>query len=394
MTANGSVLSPGGPERLVLGLFEEVERTSTFPAVIRDFVRRSGIPAHRFTAPVERQMVTWLVDRGADAATVSDTQLTLAFEQAQSAAAGEADPIDAARNRGSVATWDFTVDEFLDIEAQGIVRENILAAGAVDYVYEIGDAMGVFPLADALVLNWSAGVIDVVEGEGAQLLYRYFKLRDERSAPEERAMLYRRVLGKGGGKVLSRMVVNDAFPQLWHNFMAEVADYIHKTERLEDGRSESSSVSRSGIHQATRDLQYNLTEFCTGMAHMQVRELYAQLQEALRLLGHPDVVAHFGGNRRKSLWTVIEKLSRAEYGRAPDIGALRTSAVQGNRVFRWVADFNEGTTSYDDFAAMVDAAEAYIHAQAALSEESADLFAEEDEDPDDRADEDEFGDDF
>lgn len=394
MALNGSVLSPGGPERLVLGLFDEVERTGVLPLAVQDYVPRSGIAPSRFTARVQSRMVSWLVDRGVSAAALAgganDELLALAFEHAHNAAAGGDDPIDATRHRGATATWDFTVDEFQDIEAQGIVRENVLAAGAIDYVYELGDAMGVFALADALVLNWSAGVIDVVEGEGAQLLYRYFKLRDERSAPEERAMLYRRVLGKGGGQVLSRMVVNEAFPQLWHNLMAEVVEYIHKTERIDDGRAESSPVSRSGIHQATRDLQHNLTEFATGMAHMQVRELYAQLQEALALLGHPDVVAHFGGSRRKSLWTVIEKLSRAEYGRAPDIGALRTSAVQGNRVFRWVADFDEATTPYEDFAAMVDAAEAYIHAQAALAQ-APDPFADEEEPSDD---EDDFGDDF
>ena len=48
---------------------------------------------------------------------------------------------------------------------------------------------------------------------------------------------------------MSRMVVNEPFPGLWHNLMAEVADYIDKTERVDSGIGEDSPVSRSRIYQ-------------------------------------------------------------------------------------------------------------------------------------------------
>ena len=69
-------------------------------------------------------------------------------------------------------------------------------------------------------------------------------------------MLYKRVLNKGNGKVLDRMVVNESFPALWRNLMNEVAEWIERAEKLEEGRSATSSVSRGPIYQAIRELQY------------------------------------------------------------------------------------------------------------------------------------------
>jgi hypothetical protein len=149
--------------------------------------------------------------------------------------------------------------------------------------------------------------------------------------------------------------------------MSEVARYIDKTERVTEGTSERSPVSRAGIYQATRELQYNLTEHCTGMAHMQVSELYFQLQDGFDILRDEEIIAHFGGSRRKSMWTVIEHLSRQEFGDAPNIGAYRRLAVEGNVVFRWIADFNDAPTP-DQFAKFLTSAEAYILAASVVGD--------------------------
>jgi hypothetical protein len=119
------------------------------------------------------------------------------------------------------------------------------------------------------------------------------------------------------------------------------------------------------------------------MAHMQVRELYAQLQECFDILRDEEVIAHFGGTRRKSMWTVIEHLSRQEFGEAPNIGAYRRLAVEGNAVFSWIADFNDAPTQ-DQFARFLTAAESYILAGSVVGdgfgeEEMGDEEAVEDE---------------
>lgn len=383
-------LAPGGLEPAVLQIIDRVNQQAQLPVFVDMYIQNSGIAEDRFTPEVRAAMVDYLRERGAQFESIDavlerqyDELFALAYENAITRKAGRDDPIDAAHQPGGGAIgagWDFSVDLFDNVEQQGVVRDNILAAGAIDYIYELGEHMGVFRLVDALVLNWASGSIDVVEGDVVSRLYRYWKLRDQRMSSEERGMVYRRVLNKGETDVLDRMVVNEECPNLWHNLMAEVADYIDKTERVNLGSGESSPVSRARIFQAVRDLQYNLTEYCTGMAHIQARELYAQLQESVELLRDPDVLAYFGGNRRKSLWTVIEKMSKQEFGGSPNIAALRSLAVDGNTIFRFVADFTEGAVRQEDFARFLDAAESYILNYSTVGGDMSSMEEEEGED--------------
>lgn len=363
-------LAPGALEATILKLISSINEQGQLPALLEIYIEQSEIEKSRFTNAVKIAMIDYLLDRGVQIDDIEklknggyDEHFALAYNHALDTANGEDDPMDAAWRKGGgrgLSQWDFTVDNFDGIEEQGIVKENILAAGALDYIFELGERLGVFKLVDALVLNWAAGSIDVVDGPVAARLYRYWKLREDRASDEERGIVYRRVLNKGETEVLSRMVVNEYLPDLWHNLMAEVAQYIDKTERVDDGFGESSPVSRSRIYQATRELQYNITEFCTGMAHVQTREFYAQLQECLEILKDPEIMAYFGGNRRKSLWSVIERLSKEEFGVAPNIGAHRSLAVDGNKIFQWIANFNEASVRQEDFIAFVQAAESYI----------------------------------
>ncbi len=366
----GISLSPGRLEPAVLKIIRDLTEQAELPLLIDLYVAHSGIDEDRFTDEVREAMLEYLLERGVGKLRRDDViehkydeLFALAYEYAVARKAGGADPIDAAHQPGggtAGAAWDFSVDTFQEIEQQGVVRDNILAAGAIDYIFEVGEHMGLFRLVDALVLNWASGSIDVVEGDVVSRMYRYWKLRDQRASPEERGMVYRRVLNKGDTEVLERMVVNEEFPNLWHNLMAEVADYIDKTERVTNGIGETSPVSRARIYQAVRDLQYNLTEYCTGMAHIQARELYSQLQECVDLLRDPEILAYFGGNRRKSLWTVVAQLSKQEFSSSPNIAAMRSLAVDGNAIFRFVADFSEGAVRQEDFSGFLSAAESYI----------------------------------
>jgi hypothetical protein len=292
-----------------------------------------------------------------------DEILYSAYDEAARARSGREDPLEATRSGQPIAEdvgWDFRVETFDAADDQGVLPESIRAAGAIDYVYELGERMGVFKLAEALVLQWAAGDVDVEKGEAAARLYRYWKLLDDRSDEAERGMLYRRVLNKGSGEILSRMVANEAFPHLWSNLMNEVATYIDKSEQVDQGRRDGSPVSPAPVYQAIRELQYNLTEYCSGMAFMQVRELYAQLTQAFDILRDPDVVAHFGGPRRRNMWTAIERLSKQEFGRSVPIGPLLRVAVDGNKVFQLVAAFDEATFTQTQFIELIDAAESYI----------------------------------
>jgi hypothetical protein len=352
-------------------MIKGIRDQGNLPAALTAYIAKHDIDVNRFTPKVQASVISYLQKIGAptqmDLAKVAagdfDEFFVLAYNQALRTTNedGGADPIDAFRQKGSVAEWDFTVDAFESIDEQGIIRENILAAGALDYVYTLGERLGIFKLADAVVLRWASGQIDLQPGETAGKLYRYWKLRAERMQADERAMLYKRVLNRGEGSLLDGMVPNEAFPELWGSLMERMADYI---SRVEEKKTEEYSVSRQPIYQATKQLQYNLTEFMTGMAHMQVTEMYHQLQEAKSILEDPQIVDFFGNGRRRTLWTVIERGHKEWFSEAPNIAAIRTLAVDGNRVFQWIAAFDQSNVTDAAFDAAREAAESWIIAQA------------------------------
>lgn len=360
----------------VKALLEILQRESKIPEYLQDYIEnRSALPQSYFTPAIQQMMIDYLIKLGLDFTTAKqgklpddlsksgayDEYFILAYNEVLKASAATDDPIDTARIKGGEVTWNFQVDSFDEVDHQGVIPANIKAAGALDYVYTIGEVMRVFDVANAIVLRWASGILDIPEGKTAAALYRFHKLRNERNTPAERAMLYKRVLNKGNGKLLSNMVVNTAFSGLWHQLMAEVAEYIRKSERSKDVW-----VSKSPLYQATKNLQYNLTEHMTGMSHVQVTEDYAHLQEALGILRSDDILTNFGG-RRKSLWSVIEQVAKEDLGVMIPTSTLRTLAVEGNRIFQWVASFEtQASVRSADFDSLLSAAESWIIAQASL----------------------------
>ncbi len=361
-------------EAKVKDLAEEIRAEGRLPKILDQYIATSGIDKSRFTDAVKRSMLAYLRRIGVEAnprgpkpGEKYDELFSLAYNHAIENADGEgADPIDAIRQKGRITDWNFQVDTFETVEEQGVIPANVRAAGALAYVYELGERLGIFKLADAVVHRWASGQIDLESGESTAKLYRYWKLRPERMQEEERAMLYKRVLNLGEGELLSGSVANEQFPVLWGSLMEKVTDYITRTE---EKKSEERSISRTPIYQVTKQLQYHLSAFMTGMAHLQVTEMYRQMQEAKSILEDSRIVDYFGNGRRRSLWTVIERGHRDFLGESVNIAAIRTSAVDGNRVFQWIANFDQATVSDAAFEEFREAAEAWIISQSMEGEE-------------------------
>jgi hypothetical protein len=339
----------------VMALLSILYREKNIPEYLKKYVEnRSALPQSSFTPTIQKLMIDYLIKLGVDfkankqnkkpeelfESGAYDEYFILAYNEALKMSAVADDPIDTARIKGGQVTWNFQVDSFDAVDRQGVIPANIKAAGALDYVYTIGEMMRVFDVANALVLRWAGGMLDIPEGKTASALYRFHK---------------------GNGKLLSNMVVNTPFPRLWHQLMAEVAEYIRKSERSKDVW-----ISKSPLFQATKNLQYNLTEHMTGMSHVQVTEDYAQLQEALDILRSDEILTHFGG-RRKSLWSVLEQVAKEDLGVIVPTSTLRALAVEGNKIFQWIATFETETAVRSaDFDSLLSAAESWILAQASM----------------------------
>lgn len=374
-------------EPAVMDLLAKIYRDGELTHYLDKYIaNQTTIPETAFTPAIRQGMIDYLVNskveimpkdgslaNGSQSA-AHEKYFAIAYAEALKLSTVKDDPIDQIRTKGKVS-WDFTIDAFDDADVvQGVIPDNIRAAGALDYVYTLGELMRVFDVGNALVLRWAGGVLDIPEGKTASDLYRFHKLRNERSTYEERAMLYKRVLNKGDGKLLSNMVANTALPRLWHKLMVEVTEYIRKSEGKQIG---DAYVSRAQIYQATKNLQYNLTETMTGMAHIQVTEDYAHLQEAMNILKADEILNMFGG-RRKTIWSVIEQVAKEDLGMMVPTAPLRTLAVEGNKIFQWVAEFNEGIVREGEFREFLSAAEAWIIAQASLDSEEPEASDEDD----------------
>ncbi|MGK7953856.1 MAG: hypothetical protein AB4063_01100 [Crocosphaera sp.] len=350
-------------------ILDLIYKQGDLPHYLDEYIKKGEIEEHHFTSDIKQAMIDHLVKIGLNIKSEEEFQKST-YDEYFALAYGEAlkrnkvgdDPIDVARTKDKHSDWDFSVEDFGSPEEQGIIPDNIKAAGVLDYVYYIGEEMGVFDVTNALVLRWANGSLDIPEGEAAKGLYRIHKLRHERSTPEERAMLYKRVLNRGDGQLLSSMIPNDAFPRYWHTLMSEVTAYISRSEGMRRG---DNPPSRSPLYQAVRNIQYNLTDHMTGMSHLQVTEDYAHLQEALKILKTEEIINHFGG-RRRNLWDVIERVAKEDLNITVQTNVMRTLAVEGDKVYKWIADFNEATVIEEEFQAFLRAAEAWIIAQASL----------------------------
>jgi len=373
----GISIREGQTKPSVQAILDSIRDLKTIPYYLALFIEgdqerailpRTVIARTAFTPEIRQTMTNILVQEPIEIsedkflAGAYDQHFIFAFHEAQKRSTVKEDPIDQMR-QGKQSDWDFTVEIFDTLEAaRGVIPNNIKAAGALDYIYTLGELMRVFDVTNALVLRWAGGILDIPSGETASNLYRFNKLRNERATYEERAMLYKRGLNKGDGKLLSNMVANTAFPRLWEKLMVEVAEYIRKAEGKQMGNA---FVSRSQIYQSTKNLQYNLTETMTGMAHIQIAEDYAHLQEAFKIIQCPEIISMFGG-RRKTLWSVIEQVAKEDLGVMVPTALLKTIATEGNRIFHWIANFNEGRVQDVDFNRFLDSAEAWIIAQASI----------------------------
>ncbi|MEM6698949.1 MAG: hypothetical protein AAF806_07690 [Bacteroidota bacterium] len=254
---------------------------------------------------------------------------------------------------------------FLDQDnfRQGTInRDNILNAATLYGVMMVGDEMGVFRTADVILKYVTLGRIDVASSTTATRIYNYMKLRDERTTMQERYMFYKQVFDMGEEQSMKNMAHNKGFGQLWDTLMYEVVRYIRKFERADVPEN----VSKSSIIQVMLDLQHNLSRAASGMVKIFVPEMYAHMEDAIKIIDAPEIKDQIGHGVARDLWNIIESVSQEEFGYYPNTSALRTIAANARQVMLVLADFVPATFSNEDFQDFVRTVEAYIVAKSQI----------------------------
>lgn len=253
---------------------------------------------------------------------------------------------------------------------------NIQNAASLYAIMILGDEMGIFRVADAILKYVTMGKVDVESTTTATQLYNYMQLRDDRTTFEERSMWYKQVFNIGNGNTVSDMVTNENFLPLWEGLMSEVIKYIRKYERAEDPER----VSKTGIHQVLTDLQHNLSRVAAGMVKIFVPEMYAHLEDAIQIINAEELRDQLGHGVSRDLWNIIESVSMDEFNYLPNTSAIRTVADTGRNIILDIAAYNRATFKDEQFQELVRNVDAFIIAQNQLQGGTLNNFNNDDED--------------
>lgn len=374
---------PGSYMKSVIG---SMMKYGNLPKYVDDFFASGEIPAEKGTPEIKKRMVEYLhnLDLQITGTTLPpekyDEYFANAYAYAAKLGSSEADPVKNIFSDVQVDFFDFKVDYFETVEEQSIDRQNILAAAVLFYNKVLADDLGILRITDAIIMAWTQGKLDIPQGETATKLYRYYKLRKERTTSEERAMFYKIVFNSGSADVLEDSVVNTEFSQLWTTLMNETVKYIQKYEANENA---TEFVSKVGVYNAIKNLQYNLSVFMSGMVKSLLPEMYAQLQSAIDILKRPEIVQQLGQGYHRNMWKVIERVGSEAFGHIPNVAALRTIAVKGHSVFNAIAHFDEAQFTDEEFRNFISDVEEFIVANGQVEIRDTDDMDDDDDDRED-----------
>ncbi len=381
-------LGPNETAPAVKKVIEQSTKTYSLEEWIDKYSKSSvncGIEESRFTDTIKRRMVQFLINRGiAISQNTGETidQTLGRYDEHLAAAYHNACSVGAETPSAGMPPggWDFTVTLFETVTDVAVKKNNILACGLLDYCWEMGERLGIYKLMEYLYESWENGALGDAEavddptqaGQGIQILEELFNSDSTLFEPlEKRMRAYMKALGKGSEVESGSMLVNKDFQQLWANLMEEIADYIGRREEVpETGTLPIGVLSRVPIYEATRQLQYNLSDAGNGATKSKAQKYRELMNRCLTVLDAPEIINAFSYGNTADRWTVIERLHREKSDSVPNISAIRAAAREGNKVFTWIANFNETTVIDEEFEELIRAGEAWIIAKGDDSEDS------------------------
>jgi len=170
--------------------------------------------------------------------------------------------------------------------------------------------------------------LSIVSAAAARLLDDFDTMRRTAYTREQRELLFARLFGIGGGALAARgAAVNNEFQRLLATFCSGI---LRTTESLLPGGS--SAVRQTFARDAALSLASNLAARQFGNTVGAGQALQRYTQQAIELLTHPGMLAHFGV---RGLWELLAKL----FGPAvPDMGRIVTRGQSGMRVLIHLAE--------------------------------------------------------
>ena len=238
-------------------------------------------------------------------------------------------------NNAAKELGDTRIPQRVEQYDEAITSERIIAVGDLYYIYQ-HEKIGVFRVMRKLKELFEAGTLRLSQGAGAFGLYQYDKRDVLRYTHRDRLAAYRRVLGYGSGPVPAGASPNNAFHNLFTNFVNEVTQFF-RDKRISDVIRERSDDPSFGsiatVRRAGLDMRNNLKWASYGHVNVMRVEVMQVLDDAFRILNADDVKSQFGA---ENAWDVIEEVLTRYFGESLTSSTRQRMGVTGRDILRWL----------------------------------------------------------
>ncbi len=270
----------------------------------------------------------------ADGVSANDPWLTSRIEntyEMQSGVVGGAPP----------SSFDIPLPDLEEATDSEIVRENLDAAQAIYFAYQLEEAR-MPQVVERIVELFRAGLLPLSYGKTGDYLYSYYKKASERITEGERRDLYMRAFGAPGGDP-SINQPNREFNDLWWRFVSSVSSFGRQLTVDRMFRSQIPlSVSQEQVRKAARDLAASLSRNCYGIAYQFSKELKTLIIEYRDLLSDQEIRTSFGA---RDMWQVMDQVNANYLGGTRNSHRYRTQAKCGAIVIAWLAQNHQRLTN-------------------------------------------------
>lgn len=219
-----------------------------------------------------------------------------------------------------------------------IVGAQLRVAAVLLWCYEV-EVAGVLPFVESLAKAVANNRVNLIIGDSAGLLMRFWKSPDHRFVQTERQALYDRLLF-GGNET---------------QFQSQFNRLVYA---LSDISREPNSILHLQVRaaQIAENLGMQLSQRATGIAGFAARDIVDQIRLALRVLNNPEINRALGGG---SVWRILQHWGPIILGRPLDVETHIQRAQSGMMIINWIADASPNVTSK---ANQLHAGDSVVHA--------------------------------
>ncbi len=239
------------------------------------------------------------------------------------------------------SSFDIPLPDLEEATDSEIVRENLDAAQAIYFAYQLEEAR-MPQVVERIVELFRAGLLPLSYGKTGDYLYSYYKKSSERITEGERRDLYMRAFGAPGGDP-SMNQPNREFSDLWLRFVSSVSSFGRQLTVDRMFRSQIPlSVSQEQVRKAARDLAASLSRNCYGIAYQFSKELKTLIIEYRDLLSDQEIRTSFGA---RDMWQVMDQVNANYLGGTRNSHRYRTQAKCGAIIIAWLAHNHQRLTN-------------------------------------------------